>query len=59
MSSYISRNKVIQKFLNYSSETLVETAGNSVNLMEPMVAEMAHLNSVEQHTTAAIKNGAV
>jgi hypothetical protein len=35
---------------------LVETVGTAVTLMECMMAEMAHLSSVEQHITAAIKN---
>jgi hypothetical protein len=42
--------------LTYPSEKLAETVGAAVTLMENMMAEVAHLNSVEQHITAAIKN---
>jgi hypothetical protein len=34
----------------------VETVGTSVTLLETVMAEVAHLNSLEQHITAAIKN---
>jgi hypothetical protein len=44
-----------EQSLTYPSE-LVETVGTAVNLMECMMAEVAHLNSVGQHITAAIKN---
>jgi hypothetical protein len=37
-------------------EKLVETVGTTVILMESVMAEVAHLSSVEQHITAAIKN---
>jgi hypothetical protein len=40
----------------YPSKKLVETAGTAVTAMESMMAEVAHLNSVEQHITAAIKS---
>jgi hypothetical protein len=40
----------------YPSEKLVDTAGTSVTVMESVMAEVAHLNLVEQHITAAIKN---
>jgi hypothetical protein len=42
--------------LTYPSEKLVETVGTSVTLLEKMMSEVAHWNSVEQHITAAIKN---
>jgi hypothetical protein len=35
---------------------LVETAGAAVTLMKSTMTEVGHLNSVEQHITAAIKN---
>jgi hypothetical protein len=35
---------------------LVETVVTAVTLMKSMMAEVAHLSSVEQHITAAIKN---
>jgi hypothetical protein len=47
---------VIQNSLTYPSEKLVETVGTSVNLMESMMAEVAHLDSQKQCLTAAIKN---
>jgi hypothetical protein len=37
-------------------EKLVETVGTAVTLMECIMAEVAHLSSVQQHITAAIKN---
>jgi hypothetical protein len=40
----------------YPSEKLVETVGTAVTLMESVMAEVAHLNSVQQHITVAIKN---
>jgi hypothetical protein len=42
--------------LTYPSEKLTETVGDAVTLMESMMAEVAHLNLVEHHITAAIKN---
>ncbi|XP_023721687.1 uncharacterized protein LOC111872233 [Cryptotermes secundus] len=43
-----------EQSLTCPSEKLVETVGVAVTLMESMMAEVAHLNSVEQHITAAI-----
>jgi hypothetical protein len=40
----------------YPSEKLLETVDTAVTIMECTMAEVAHLNSVEQHITAAIKN---
>jgi hypothetical protein len=45
-----------EQALTYLSEKLVETVVTSVTLMESMVAEAAHWNSVEQNITAAIKS---
>jgi hypothetical protein len=45
-----------EQSLTYPSEKLVETVGAVVILVESVMTEMAHLNSVEQHITAAIKN---
>jgi hypothetical protein len=45
-----------EQSLTYPSEKLVETVGTAVTLMGCMMAEVAHLNSLEQHITAAIKN---
>jgi hypothetical protein len=42
--------------LTCPSEKLMETVVTAVTLMESMKAEVAHLNSMEQHITAAIKN---
>jgi hypothetical protein len=44
-----------EQSLTYS-EKLVETVGTSVTLIKSMMAEVAHLNLMEQHITAAIKN---
>jgi hypothetical protein len=44
-----------EQSLTYPSEKLVETVSAAVTLMESIMAEAAHLNSVEQHITAAIK----
>jgi hypothetical protein len=35
---------------------MMETVGTAVTLMKSMIAEVAHLNTMEQHITAAIKN---
>jgi hypothetical protein len=53
--SYILRSAVIQS-LAYPSEKLLEAVGIYVTLMESMMAEVAVLNSVEQHITAVIEN---
>ncbi|PNF15445.1 hypothetical protein B7P43_G18116, partial [Cryptotermes secundus] len=45
-----------EQSLTYPSEKLVETVGTAVTLMESIMTEAAHLNSVEQHITAAIKS---
>jgi hypothetical protein len=42
--------------LTYPYEKLVETVGTTVTLLETMMAEVAHLNSLEQRITTAIKN---
>jgi hypothetical protein len=42
--------------LTCPSEKLVETVGTTVTLMESMMAEVAHLSSVQHHIPAAIKN---
>jgi hypothetical protein len=45
-----------EQSLTYPSENWVEAVGSSVSLMDSMMIEVAHLNSVERHITAAIKN---
>jgi hypothetical protein len=50
---YFKEYSVTEQSLSYPSEKFKETVGSA---MESMVAEVAHLNSVEQHITAAIKN---
>jgi hypothetical protein len=42
--------------LTHSSKELVETVDTAVTLMESVMAVAAHLSSVEQHVTVAIKN---
>jgi hypothetical protein len=53
---YFKEYSDTEQSLTYPSEKLVETVGVAVTLMESMMAEVAHFNSVEQHITAAIKN---
>jgi hypothetical protein len=53
---YFKEYSDTEQSLTYPSEKLVETVGAAVTLMESMMAEVAHLNSVEQHITSAIKN---
>ncbi|PNF27190.1 hypothetical protein B7P43_G06485 [Cryptotermes secundus] len=45
-----------EQSLTYPSEKLVETVVTAVTLMEFIMAEATHLNSVEQHIAAAIKS---
>jgi hypothetical protein len=59
MSSYIQGvqgYRDTEQSLTYRSEKLVETVGAAVTLKESVMTEVAHLNSVEQHIAAAIKN---
>jgi hypothetical protein len=53
---YFKEYSDTEQSLTYPSEKLVETVGAAVTLMESMMAEVAHLNSVEQHITATINN---
>jgi hypothetical protein len=53
---YFKEYRDTEQSLTYPSEKLVETLGAAVILMKSMMTEVAHLNSVEQHITAAIKN---
>jgi hypothetical protein len=53
---YFKEYSDTEQSLTYLSEKLVETVGAAVTLMESMMTEVAHCNSVEQHITAAIKN---
>jgi hypothetical protein len=53
---YFKKYSDTEQSLTYPSEKLVKTVGVAVTLMESMMAEVAHLNSVEQHITAAIMN---
>jgi hypothetical protein len=53
---YFKEYSYTEQSLTYPSEKLVETVGTSVNLLEVMKAEVAHLNTVEQYITTAIKN---
>jgi hypothetical protein len=64
-SEVLLRTSVFIYFKEYSdteqsliclSEKLVDTVGAAVTLMESMMTEVAHLNSVAQHITAANKN---
>jgi hypothetical protein len=53
---YFKEYSDTEQSLTYFSENLVETVFAAVTLMESTMAEVAHLNSVEHHITAAIKN---
>jgi hypothetical protein len=53
---YMKECSDTEQSLTYPSEKLVETVGTAVTLMECMMAELSHLNSVKQHITAAIKD---
>jgi hypothetical protein len=52
---YLKVYYVTEQSLTYSKR-LAETVGTSVTLMKSMMAQMAHLNLMEQHITAAFKN---
>jgi hypothetical protein len=45
-----------EQSLTYPSEEMVEIVGTAVTVIESMIVEVAHLNAVEQHITAAIRN---
>jgi hypothetical protein len=53
---YFKEYSDTEQCLTYPSEKLVETVGAAVTIMESMMAEVAHLKSLEQRITAAIKN---
>jgi hypothetical protein len=53
---YFKEHSDTEQSLTYPSEKLVETVGTAVTLNESMMAEVAHLSSVEKHITAAITN---
>lgn len=53
---YFKEYSDTKQSLTYPSEKLVETVGTSVTLLEDMMADVAHLSSVEQHVTAAIES---
>jgi hypothetical protein len=53
---YFKEYSDTKQSLTYPSEKLVETVGTSVTLLEYMMAEVAHLSSVKQCITVAIKN---
>ena len=55
MASYISEYGEDKQFLTYPSEKLVETVGSSISLLEPKMAKVAHMGSVEEMMTVAIK----
>jgi hypothetical protein len=52
---YFKEYSDTKQSLTYPSEKLVETLGTCITLLENMMAEVAHLSSVEQRVTAAIK----
>jgi hypothetical protein len=53
---YFKEYSDTKQSVTYPSEKLVKTLGTAITLMESLMAEVAHLSSVEQHMTAAIKN---
>jgi hypothetical protein len=54
--NYFKEYSDTKQSLTCPSEKLVETVGTTVTLMESMMAEVAHLSSVQHHIPAAIKN---
>ena len=44
-----------KQFLTYPSEKLVDTVGSSIYLLESKMAKVAHMGSVEERMTVAIK----
>jgi hypothetical protein len=56
IAKHIKEYSDTEQPLTYPSEKLVETVGISVTLLENMTADVAHLSSVKQCITAAIKN---
>jgi hypothetical protein len=46
-STFFKEYSDTEQSVTYPSEKLVETVGTSVTEMEPMMAEVVHLNSVE------------
>jgi hypothetical protein len=56
MPSYISKStKMTNKSLTYPSKRLVETVSACVTVLDGMMAEVAHTDSVEEKITAAMK----
>jgi hypothetical protein len=53
---YFKEYSDTEQSLTYPSGKLMEIVGTSVTLLESIMAGVAHLNSVEKHITAAIKN---
>ena len=52
---YFKEYEEDKQFLAYPSEKLVETVGSSISLLESMIAKVAHMGSVEEKMTVAIK----
>ena len=52
---YFKEYEEDKQFLTYPSEKLVETVGASISLLESKMAKVAHMGSVEEKITGAIK----
>ena len=53
--SYKSEYEEDKQFVTYPSEKLIETVGASLSLLESTMAKVAHMGSVEEKMTVAIK----
>jgi len=52
---YFKEYEEDKQLLTYPSEKLVETVGASISLLESKMAKVAHMGSVEEKMTVAIK----
>ena len=53
---YFKEYDEYKQFLTYPSKMLVETVGASISLLESKMAMVAHMGSVEEKMTVAIKD---
>jgi hypothetical protein len=52
---YFKENGEDKEFLTYPSEKLVETVSASISLLDSKMAKVAHMGSVEEKMTVAIR----
>ena len=53
---YFKEYEEDKQLLNYPSEKLVENVGASISLLESKIGKVAHMGSVEEKMTVAIKD---